>query len=286
MMGYKMTSGTCLVSNLYETFTELMIAAGWQNISSKPATDYDVWYSPGEQGDKRLIIQTRKESNGNLGHRFIADYTPGAAGTAGIIQRTTAAWRSVSFFSHHNVTSFPQSNQVNYKYHANKDRIIFYCEANHSTGTMYNGIIYLGLSDVRYRSESGSRGLYLLNSNYGSNSFVSDYIDGVTASTDALTTRMFFINPYGLSSTFEFIKSPDESGNYILLSYYVGDNITLRGKLSGIYLVHAKNAVHGDVIKVGTRSFQLIRLTKSTINSNEFLSSSVQEYTIFLAFEV
>ncbi|BAU28176.1 hypothetical protein DFP93_101253 [Aneurinibacillus soli] len=283
-MGYKFLSGTCLVSNIYETFTGLLAAAGWQNISSKPATDYEVWYSSGGQGNKRLIIQLRKDSNSNVGYRFIADYTPGAAGGGGTIQRTTAGWRSCRFFSNAFASSYPQSNQVSYKYHANKDRLIFYCEATYLDVTMYNGVIYLGSPDVMYHNEPGSKSLCLLaGGNYSYSNYygdISDALDGRITSSDTIYCSPTYIG----GSYTDITKSPSPQGNYVFTPHYVKDgNNDLRGKLTGLYIIYAKGALHGDIVKIGTRSFYLAMMTGSY---GFFRTSTVAEYITFLAFEV
>ena len=46
-------------SDIYDTIISLLKGAGWQDISSSSANDFNVMYSKGIDGDKELYFQMR-----------------------------------------------------------------------------------------------------------------------------------------------------------------------------------------------------------------------------------
>jgi hypothetical protein len=141
----------------YARIKQIMIEAGWENISSKPSVDYDVMFSTGESGDKSMVIQmkefytTAPEAMSNSAQRTLdmrlpLTYTPGAPGVAGVFGRPTEPWRyclvvfgtaekEVQFYIH---------------YHCNKNRLILFNEFPTGMNSVPNSIgtvQYLGISD-------------------------------------------------------------------------------------------------------------------------------------------
>ena len=128
------TTETCLKSELFGRIKAIMTAAGWADISSNPATDFTVMRSPGEEGNRNLILQLREHagtaaqsiSTSNytiMNYRLPAGYTPGATGVAGTFTRTGEAWRTLYIAS---TTSnvIDAGVLMKIRYHCNKNRLL------------------------------------------------------------------------------------------------------------------------------------------------------------------
>lgn len=119
-------------SQIYNKIKTLLTTAGWANISSKPATDYDVFYSKGESGDKDLCFQLNdtdnigNSTNGRLHIRMIDTYVPGSAGTSGTFGRPSSAWYDIVVYD--GSTPLGPDAVFNLYYHINKNRIILVIE--------------------------------------------------------------------------------------------------------------------------------------------------------------
>ena len=141
--------------NWYARIKEIMIDAGWQNLSSKPSTDFDVMYSIGESGNIPMYIQLKEYntnpsnsiSNASDRHLYVrlpGKYTPGSPGQAGTFQRSNEDWYAILMA----FDTFDKEKIFNMYYHCNKNRIIIINEFPAGAGErLYGTIQFIGISD-------------------------------------------------------------------------------------------------------------------------------------------
>lgn len=157
----------------YNRIIQLMIEAGWQNLSSRQA-DNQVMFSSGENGKDNLLIQLRASDNATVEHengipylartqsyisfRLLEGYTPGgSSGSAGTFKTKYSFYLSLVM-----PYNFNLDQTFTLRYHCNKNRCIFISEFPPNIvdgGHDANTIIFIGKSDrtVRYDSvETGA----------------------------------------------------------------------------------------------------------------------------------
>jgi hypothetical protein len=245
------TKETLLKSQLYTRIKTLLTGAGWQNVSSKPVTDFDVFTSAGETGDKQLVMQLSEVYTGNaLGSttnhylmvRLPYSYIPGAAGVAGTFGRPSDAWLPVSCFD----TNISPDTQFDFYYHVNKNRIIFVIEPPKASGFGPQAV-YLGMSNETMINEIKSDGCMVACTKGMSNSSV-----WMTSKPKEKTTAPYYLLCYPLVTPKE--DSPDNTR--IISKMFYGDTYEgVRGIIDSVYYVHNTTdgvehlqTAHGDVL--------------------------------------
>jgi len=269
------STGTCKKKEILTTMIELMKAAGWQNVSSNPATDFFVMHSKGESGDKNLYMQFR---NGNVtnanpidttdynvaSYRLVGGYTPGSPGTAGVFQKATEAWRV--FYVAPTTTVINNEVEMTYYYHVNKNRIIFVLETPISLG--FSPVThYFGLP-VSFVSEPNSRGVIAASSTYAvtANNVLVSNAAGELPEDAVSSTRIVY-------STLP-PKSPNSAGIHTPVEMYYGNGTEgMRGKIDGLYVIPAGGVNNGDIMTVGVKRFKAI--VNGVASSNSFPSTTL-----------
>lgn len=269
------STGTCKKKDVLNTMVNLMKAAGWNNVSSNPATDFIVMNSKGEAGDKDLFIQFRSSniSNANsiestdynvASFRLIGSYVPGAPGVSGIFERTTEAWRNLYVVP--STTTVNSEVMLNYHYSVDKNRIIFIIETpesiNFAPVTHYFGL------PLSFVSEPNSRGVIAASSAYA-----------VTASNVQITNAAGEL-PSDAASSSRVVyaamppKSPNSAGKHTPVEMYYGNTTEgIRGKLEGIYVIPSGGVNNGDTLSVGTKLFRAV--VNGVASSNSFPSTTL-----------
>lgn len=74
MAKYVFQTKTCLKSEIYANLKAIMIAAGWQNITSLYSSDGDVMFSTGEDSTLALCINLRSTNTTNANDTETTDY--------------------------------------------------------------------------------------------------------------------------------------------------------------------------------------------------------------------
>jgi hypothetical protein len=264
-MANTMATETILKGQMYQRIKDLLISAGWQNISSKPLTDYDIFYSTGEAGDKNIYFQMLDYSNtatttGNyIRVKLINKYTPGTSGTAGTFDanRTSESWRNVILFTNLVAIDAP----ITFSYQVNKDRIVFYADPALSIYQNSNSgnIVHLGVP-ILFESEPNSRGMTIAQGFYDStivgaahNYVISTnppYTDN--GATDGLLT-------YKITPPAEYNNSDERIMSEIC---YGGTVEGLRGKFDGFYALYGDytRTGHGDILTDGVSTYKVCKL--------------------------
>ena len=277
MADYIFTEGKIAKKNFFNKLIEIMTAAGWTNVSSNPTTDFVVMHSKGESGDKDLFIQLRPSNVTNvnptdstdynvMSYRLIEGYTPGATGTAGTFARTTTeAWTALHIVPTTAAITVNMEIELTYFYHANKNRLIMAIETPPST-TYAPQLIYLGLPDVTYTTETGSKGVLCAVSSYpkaNATVHISNAADGLPSDTTSSTRTLYAtLSP----------KNPNSAGLYTISEILYGNSTEgIRGKLSGIYQMPNGNINNGDIITIGAKEYRVV-VTHSVTSNNSFSS--------------
>lgn len=269
------SAGTCKKKETITTLVNLMKAAGWQDVSSNPTTDFFVLKSKGEAGNKDLFIQLRPGSLTNTNpvdttdynvasYRLIESYTPGAPGVAGVFGRPAEAWRALYIAP--TTALINQEVTMTYYYHANKDRIIFIAETPESLA--YGPVThYFGLP-TSFVSEPGSRGVVVVSSAYGvtANTVLVTNAAGELPSDAASSTRIIYatLPP----------KSPNSAGKHTPVEMFYGNTTEgIRGKLDGLYVLPAGGTNNGDTLNVGVKKFRAV--VNGVGSTNSFPSTTL-----------
>lgn len=191
------TKDTVTKAQLYTKIKTLLTATGWQNVSSKPVTDFDVLTSAGETGDKQLVLQLSDIYNGNsLGSttsqylmiRTPYSYIPGTAGAAGTFGRPADTWMNLQVFD----TAVGPDIQCDLYYHVNKNRIIFAVEPPRTSGISPQ-VVYMGLSDESYINEIKSDGVMV-----ASTRFPASKVVWMTSKPKEKTNDGYYLSTYEL----------------------------------------------------------------------------------------
>lgn len=267
------TKGTCLKNQVYQTMIDAFIAAGWKNISSNNATDFDVLQSVGESGDKNLIIQIRptNASNANsivttdlnvASYRLIESYTPGTAGAAGVVGRTAEAWATLYVVPI--TTAVAGATPITYHINVNKNRMIIVIDTPPSVnlGPVTH---YIGHPDTVFVSTPGSRGLLVASSAYAKATGVHvTNTPGEVAPETVSSGRAIYCQ---LSP-----RNPNAAGLFAFSEMKYGNATEgYLGKLDGLYPMPAGGASNGDTVSVGDKKFRVV--VNQTVSTNSFPTS-------------
>jgi len=250
---YIFRSGSCRKGDLYQLIIDELIKAGWKDVASNPAEEYNVMTSTGVNDDKELVIQLRPypgtissttnvitTDNTIATLRLQTSYTSGEPGVSGVFGRPTLTYTSLYLAPSILNTKIHIDVILNYKVYADKNRIILGIEYPVALG--YSPVLfYLGQPDTVWMSESKSAGcVYAISSGPTANLslLICDFPDGMASSA----------NPYSIpTKVFLPLKNPN-NGNRYTMSNIIYESTTegMRGKLDGILCVTNSNILTGD----------------------------------------
>lgn len=264
-------TATAIKSEMYGVIKELLVGAGWRNVSSNPDTEFDILTSNGEAGDKELVFQMRNyqasavndvqtTDYSHAGIRLIGGYAPSlTAGEKGVISRTSETWKSLPLAPVSvSVNSLNKDTPVTYRYSVNKNRLILVIEYPPAVNT-YPVTIYIGIPDEVYCSEPASRGLlYAVSS--------SAYSAQSLSITDNAGELASLPSSKSLGMLCQLApKNPNSAGNFTLSEIFYGDNSEgVRGKLTGIFALPTQNVANGDIIVQGNQEYLVVVNGSST----------------------
>lgn len=277
---------------VYTRIKSLLLAAGWTNISSKPATDFDVFYSKGETGDKGLIFQMKENTTTTdyfssstsiaLYFRLPYSYTPGAAGVSGRFGRPGDAWQYFYAFS----GLLGPDADIDFYYHVNKNRIIFVCMPKYGTG-VGGGICFVGMSNETFVNEVKSDGV-LLASSYGG--WGADVF--ITSRPKEKSTTAYNLGIIKLAMPKEIC--PDGTRMMTRVGYGDTDE-SFRGLLDGVYTFQNDSQgmqydylSHGDVLvgPDGTSKYLVLSFRSGNNNTWGYRGPAAGGYYTLLAIRV
>jgi hypothetical protein len=279
---YVFTPGTCAKKDFYGVITAALLAAGWTNVSSLASTDYEVYTSIGNTGDKELVLNLRKGSvatpandvtTGNwcqFSYRLPTSYTPGASGVAGTFVRPDV-WRDIYIAPVAAAGTLPMDTVYDYKIYADANKVIFSIQFPGGTG--YSPIlVYMGLPDSLYCTENGNRGMLVgttVNCSTAAGNFmIADTPSGMgSASTCYIIPNICTLAP----------KNPNNAGKYVVSDIYYGSATEgTRGKLDGVVALPLVNVITGDIITIGTCQYYVLNCHSYGGNSFPSLALAIR----------
>lgn len=235
--------------DFYAWFKRTLTENGWENISSKPSTDFDVFYSKGESGKDELYFQIREFWTNNQtttlsgsNERFfeiklLKKYTPGTPGNAGIFNRVDEGFHRLQIA----VTLIALEADMTVYYNVNKNRIIFMTE--YPIGLDSHSVLnMIGKPDehVSKYYPDGSM-MYFATTALSGLTLALDEADGTRKSMFAMTTHemiasrvknssgMFFMSEFAVKLTNEVKALID--GVYVLSNDFTFNTHSNRGDI-------------------------------------------------------
>lgn len=138
------TTGRVNCRNLFQTIHQAMINAGWQMVSSDPASEGNIYKSTGISGTDKVFVFLKDlvniSSNPYMKIGIIEDYTPnGTNGLPGTqvnsFDENCLIWNS----------NYKDSHNVDYIINVNKDRVIIFLQGMKNDGGWSSSLVYAGL---------------------------------------------------------------------------------------------------------------------------------------------
>lgn len=261
---YTFTSGTCFKNQIYQLIIDSLLNAGWTDVSSNPATDFVVLKSPGNTGDKNLILNIRPTNAAGansvvttdycvMSYRLQDAYTPGASGAAGTFGRSALAWTALYLVPVSALTvTLGGDTQVNYKVYADTSKIILTLEYPNSTG--YNPVvIYMGQPDSVFVAESGSKGVLAAISTTAVTATsvqICNASDGVASVSAPYALTTYALLPPG---------DPNNANKRMISSIYYGSaSESFRGKLDGLKCMLNTKVNTGDLVVIEDETYYVL----------------------------
>ncbi len=249
MSDFIFTQETIQKKNLYAKIKEILINSGWQNISSRPSTDFDVFYSPGEDGKKELYFQMKEFDTANqnlsttnyrnLMFRLIKSYTPSSnTGQAGVFERNPS-WANVYISTNNNVS--PEA-ELWIRYHCNLNRLIMIIQFPPSISYLSEDTFFMiGCSDRVLGRVYPNKECMIASSYNTFNSY--NYSVQITSQPDGTDNAPYLLATFHNASTAG--QKTLTNDNKILFSEiaYGSANEGIRGFIDGIYSLRDSSSV-------------------------------------------
>lgn len=261
---YIFQSGTCLKNQIYQLIIDKLIAAGWEDISSNPATDFVVLKSTGNTEDKDLILNIRptNASNANsiattdycaMSYRLQDTYTPGESGVAGTFGRASLAWTNLYIAPVASLTTaLGGDTSIDYHVYADASKLILTLEYPNPTG-FGPVVIYMGLPDTLLASDSANRGALVAMSTQGvaaTQLQICNTSDGVASVTAPYNLTTYTLLPPG---------DPNAANKRMVSSIYYGTAAEgYRGKLDGLKCIYYTAVNTGDTVTIGAEVYRVL----------------------------
>ncbi|MDM5298054.1 hypothetical protein QUF51_07775 [Bacillus pumilus] len=280
MMSIVFKKETIKKKNLYNRIIDLLIDAGWTNVSSNTTTDFDVMYSNGESGKDSIYFNIRpfasavtlpspstNFSTSNSAYfslRLCKSYSPSDSPmTSGVFMRTES-WNIVYITTA--ATLNPESDLTLY-YSVNRDRIVFSVSPP-SILRSNSSICYFGKPIIHGISAKNVSCVYATSANTLSTGklLIDDQVHFPQSTSYLLSTSM----SDNLSNSY---------GTMFISPIAFGDNLEgVRGYLDGLYAVKAEsNWLDGDtyIDTITGKKFLICSTFYSTSRTSSFPSNNI-----------
>lgn len=234
----------------YSWLKQTLEDAGWENVSSRPSTDFDVFHSKGESGEDELFFQMKEYAGASStstlsasGERFfdvklLMNYTPGEPGSAGILERSNETFRRLQI----SIATISTESDMTVHYHVNKNRIIVMTEF--PVGLNSDSVLFMIGKPDEHLSKNYSDGSMMI--------FTTTSYNGIAIAVDeADSTRR---GSYALV-TLENLpaRAKNNAGINFISELAVGSNSEgVKALVDGVYVMPSEydyntNANRGDV---------------------------------------
>ena len=233
--------------NFYTWLKEILTEAGWENISSKPSTDFDVFYSKGESGKDELYFQmkeypgnTTNESLSASNERFLEikllkGYIPGEPGISGKWNRPNESFRRILIA---NTLINTESDMFVY-YNVNKNRVVIMLE--YPIGlTAESSLFMIGKSDKQVsKVYADGAMMYFATTSVSGTMVVVDEADSTLTASNAVNTYE------NLTPKFR------NTNRKVFFSELVAGSARegFRGSIDGVYVGSVQSGISGPALK-------------------------------------
>lgn len=224
--------------DFYDWLKTEMTNVGWQNISSRPATDNDVLHSTGESGQDNLLIRMKEYYNTQTtslistnGVYFsampLSSYTPGNTGVAGVMY-PLSGYVVCRFCA----GSLPAQTFMTVYYNINKDRVIIIIEWALYTGEDSTFLLMGKPTNTIAKTTDITKVVVATANSYGSQVLFSTLAD-------------YYEYPSGATGGFQLMDVPRSR---TLAGGWIMSDIILTNPIDGIHsLVDGIYSIKGDI---------------------------------------
>lgn len=256
---------TVLKKDLYSKLKQIMLESGWQNISSRPSTDYDVMFSNGENGKKEIYFQIRDIASttagssttfSNTNSRFFSmrlsgRYLPGSSGVAGTFSKNSDTWKAVAITYQSEILP---NQPIELYYSCNKDRLIFLTDYSLSL-TLPSTLNYIGVPVTFADEHEWSSCVFASSIGSGRRLYVTDIKNDYS-----VTAPITYLTYLGLGSK-------NKIGEKILMSnvIYGSTSEGLKGTIPEVFSFGSTDGlVNGDLIRDEEKVYKIFETTPGT----------------------
>lgn len=262
--------------DFYSWMKQKLEEAGWENISSRPSTDFDVFYSKGESGKDELFFQIKEYNGSTTGNamsssnerffdvKLLMNYIPGDPGVVGTLERPNESFHRLQICTG---LLYTESDMTVY-YNINKNRIIFITEFPVALGR--DSVMNMIGKPDEHLSKHYANGSMVI--------FASTSYNGITVAVDeADSTRR---GSYALT-TMETIppRARNSAGLNFMSELAVGSSSEgLKAKIDGIYVLNDEYSYNGSanrgdlLIDEDGNKYRIFRLDTRTSGSYAYYS--------------
>ncbi|AEO93631.1 virion structural protein [Bacillus phage G] len=243
-----------LKKDFYTWLKQTLIDNGWQNISSRPATENDIFYSKGESNNENIFFRMKEYYGAQTTTTISASidiylpvaplrsYTPGINGAAGVMVPNVAA---ANFYNNRIAAGGISINtEMTIYYHCNKDRIVFIVEwpsysELHSTFHLF-GKTFRPIAKKPMTTQT----VVLSGYSYGT---VGPYIASI-ADINMSTTAI----QKGDFNYFSNLKPKNPSGKYFMSELCItNDTDGFHSMVDGIYAINNDTTAEYNIVLKG-----------------------------------
>lgn len=284
MSNFIFTTEKVTKQNWFARIKQIMINAGWQNISSKPSVDYNVMFSTGESGDKSMVFQMKEfdgssSANGvsnstsrGVDLRLPKSYIPGVAGAAGTFERPSESW---SLWLMAKNVGIEVRTELTIHYHCNKNRLVLFTEYPSVVLDSKASFFFVGVSDRSGKAESNSSGPVIVATNFYS-------INGALATDNLAGTKTTaFVNPF-LSNLSP--NGANAAGKLFMTEVAYGHTEDgVRGYIDGVYMLEKANTtvISGDkLVDDQGREYRVIEVDTTLTSYNTSFKSPLLAFRV------
>ncbi len=243
-----------------------MLESGWQNISSRTSTDYDVMFSNGEDGKKEIYFQIRDiasvstnsiASFSNSNSRFFSmrlsgKYLPGSSGVSGTFAKNNDTWKAVIVTYQSEILP---NQPIELYYICNKDRLIFLTHYSLSLA-LPSTLNYIGVP-ITFADEHEWSAFVFASSSIGNSRrlYVTDIKNDYS-----VTVPITCLTYLGLGGKNKISEN-------ILMSNIIYGSVSegLRGMIPEVFSFGSTDGlVHGDMLKDEGKVYKVFDTTPGT----------------------
>lgn len=259
--------------DFYKWLKQTLEDNGWENISSKPSTDFDVFYSKGESGNDELYFQMKEYAASSVNstlsgssERFfdvkpLKGYTPGAPGNPGVLDRSDESFIRLQI----SIGEIQMNSDMTVHYNVNKNRIIIVTEFPITINE--DSVIFMIGKPDEHLSKYYSNGSMIVFSSTSYNRIASGLEEA-----DSTNKAAYSLNTIELMMP----KVKNSSGVNFMSELAVGNNSEgIKALIEGVYVLtgdfNLNKSCRGDLlVDQNNNKYQIFYLGTRTSSSYQY----------------